>query len=75
MTMRQQEPVEPSKADSAAQQLALRPLSAIHQDALICRQQFSISTMTLRPTQFCLGVFPIHLQLFPSHMFSRRCSV
>jgi hypothetical protein len=34
-------------------------------------QQFSISTMTLRPTQFCLGVFPIHLQLFPSHMFSR----
>jgi len=37
MAMRQQEPVEPSKADSAAQQLALRPLSAIHQDALICR--------------------------------------
>jgi len=35
MAMRQQEPVEPSKADSAAQQLALRPLSAIHQDALI----------------------------------------
>jgi hypothetical protein len=37
MAMRQQEPVEPPKADPAAQQLALRPLSAIHQDALICR--------------------------------------
>src|SRR5205814_6086978 len=30
MAMRQQEPVEPAKADSAAQQLALGPLSAIH---------------------------------------------
>ena len=24
-------------------------------------QQFSISTVTLRPTQLCLGVFPMHL--------------
>jgi hypothetical protein len=37
MAMRQQEPVEPPKADPAAQQLALRSLSAIHQDALIYR--------------------------------------
>ena len=34
MAMGQQEPVEPSKAGAAAQQLALRPLSAVHQDAL-----------------------------------------
>jgi hypothetical protein len=34
MTMGQQEPVEPSKAGAAAQQLALCPFSAIQQNAL-----------------------------------------
>jgi hypothetical protein len=33
-------------------------------------QQFSISTMTLCPTQLCLDVFPMHLQLSSSHTIS-----
>jgi hypothetical protein len=34
MAVGQQEPIKPSKARAAAQQLALRPLSAIHQNAV-----------------------------------------
>jgi hypothetical protein len=34
MAVSQQEPIEPSKAGAAAQQLALRPFSAIHQNTV-----------------------------------------
>src|SRR6186713_2519029 len=36
MTMRQQDAIEPPKAGTTAQQLALRALAAIDQDALAC---------------------------------------
>ena len=37
MVMGQQEPIEPSKAGAAAQQLALRPFSAVDEDAMAPR--------------------------------------
>ena len=37
MVMGQQEPIEPSKAGAAAQQLALRPFSAVDEDAMAAR--------------------------------------
>jgi hypothetical protein len=53
MIMRQQEPVEASKAGPAAQQLALRPFSAIHQDAVAACLYENTRMIALRGRNAC----------------------
>jgi hypothetical protein len=53
MTMRQQDAVEPPKADAAPQQLALGPLAAINQDPLAFRLHEEGWMVTFRGRNAC----------------------